>query len=263
MLRAIATLEDCAGTFSADTLADKVAMRDNYVKWAKRVEADGWSIATLDKAGQLWIPPDLLAHFTLFGNAECDAVLAIRLLGQGNPGTLSCGNGIQLLAELIAMQNDHNGEIFRSFHEAAIKNALLASQPAVAKAMLDGLVQRIEEGLTMAEAGTFPVYLDEESLASLIINAANTGVPLTSREVRWLHAYIDKTYAGYVTNASPTIYKVFDAATPDGTYPFTPEGPGWRFRKIGLPLGACAATYRNPASMPLLDCPRLLSTFQP
>ncbi|HSO35851.1 MAG TPA: hypothetical protein VLT33_25150 [Labilithrix sp.] len=258
MLRAIATLQDCAGGLGADTQADLAEMRAGYVKWAQRVEAEAWSIATLDKNGNLWTPPltETMSHFITAGNAECDAVTALRLFGKGNPGSFDCGSGIHPL-EAIALTNDSNGEIVRSFHEAAVRHALAARQDAMAKTLLAGLTTRIEDGMTRAEAGSWPAHLDAEKLVKLIVLSANTGVPLTSREVRWVHSQLRLAHASYVTNTPPAVYRVFDPATPDGGYVFTPEGEGIDFRFLAALAGTCVAGYRNPTTMPLLDCSRL------
>ncbi len=50
---------------------------------------------------------------------------------------------------------------------------------------------------------------------------------------------------------------MFDPATPDGAYDFTPDAVGIDFRFWAVLAGTCDASYRNPASMPLLDCARL------
>jgi hypothetical protein len=263
MLRAIAALGHCTTQFaSAAAKQDYGAMLGHYTKWAKRVEDDGWAIATLDKSAKLWIPPlsETLAHFITLGNAECDAVLAIRLLGRGDPGTFACGNGIHAL-EWIALQNDHNGEIIRSFHEAAVANALRAKHHAVAQQLLPGLAARIEEGLAQYEAGKLPVHLDEKKLASLIILSATLGVPLTSREVRYVHKMIQSAHASYVSGASPKVYRIFDPGTPDGAYTLEPGGQGLPWVGLALPVGACSAQFLNPAGMPLLDCAKLKASF--
>jgi len=49
--------------------------RHLYTTWSRRVEDDGWKIATYDKNLDLWQPTGTLANFTLLGNAECTPVL--------------------------------------------------------------------------------------------------------------------------------------------------------------------------------------------
>ena len=263
LLRAIGTLEDCAGGFGPDTRADLAEMRANYVAWAQRVENDGWAIATLDKNGNPWTPPvtETLAHYTTAANAECDAVLALRLFSRGDPGTFACGSGIHPL-EFLALTNRSNGEIVRSYHEAATRYALLTRQDAAAKDLLAGLATRIEDGVTQAENNALPAHLSPELLVKLIVNSANTGVPLTSREVRWVHGQLRSTHDNFLALA-PEVYRVFDPATPDGAYAFTPEADGIDFRFWAALAGTCSASYRNPASRPLLDCARLRTWTPP
>jgi hypothetical protein len=263
MLRAIAALSHCQKSYaSADSKLDHAEMLAHYVKWAKRVEDDGWAIATLDKSGKLWIPPltETLAHFYTVGNVECDSVLAIRLLGRNDPGSWNCGTGIHAL-EFIALQNDHNGEIIRSFHEAATILALQNGQHAAAKLLLTGLAARIDEAMGWYETNQWPIHMEEKHLADLLAISASMGVPLTNREVRFLHAMIGKAHTSYVKNASPKSYRVFDAATPDGAYAFEPGGEGLRWVSLALLVGTCSAQYLNPTSTPALDCAKLKASF--
>ncbi len=258
MARAIGLLDACDGTFgSSEAQADLVQMRDLYATWARKVEDEGWKIATLDKSGNVWQPPDLLANFVTLGNAECDAVLALRLMGRGDPGMFDCGNGIVPLEAAIVGSNDQNGEIFRSFHEAAVVHALRSRQNTVARALLDGLALRIEEGIDGFESGNPPAFLTDRDFADLLLLSASLGVPLTSREVRWVHGQIDIARTEYLDSKNDRIYNVFDASTPDGAYSFQPGQAGIHFKSLALALGSCASPYANPAARPLLDCARV------
>src|SRR6185503_8549600 len=98
-LRAIAQLGACAPMFDADTSADFVAMRELYAAWARKVEDDDWHIATLDKDGELWLPQEILAYF--LPEPECVSVLALRLSGRYEPGTIDCANGIGRFDDII------------------------------------------------------------------------------------------------------------------------------------------------------------------
>lgn len=258
MLRAIASLEDCAPTFSAATTADFLAMKAAYVRWAQRVEADGWAIATLNQSGNVELPAanSTMSRYILTANAECTNVLALRLFARGDPGSFACGTGIHALEGLV-LSNVSNGEILRSYHVAAARQAVLAGQHPVARDLLTGLTRRIEDGMTAAESNSFPVHLNEEKLAKLLVHSAAAGVPLTSREVRWLHGFIQRSLTGFQA-LDPNVFRLFVAATPDGAYDFTPEAPNaLDFRFIGTVLSTCTSNHRNPASRPVLDCARL------
>jgi hypothetical protein len=224
------------------------------------VEDDGWRIASRDRAGQLWYPSDLLAQFVALGDPpiECDAMLALRLAGERPPDGLDCEDGVGPADPLIIESNDHNGEILRSFHEAAALHARRGGREDVARPLLDGLVARMEEGLDglLGEGEPTP-YLEPEDLVDLLVHSANLGVPLTAREVRWIHERVAEADAAYRAPGNEPVLHVFDAATPDGAYAFQPSGSGVNFRSLGLLLGACASPWRSPTSEPLLDCDRV------
>lgn len=48
-----------------------------------------------------------------------------------------------------------------------------------------------------------------------------------------------------------------DAGPGDGSVDGSTAGAGIDFRFLAALVGTCTARYRNPASMPLLDCRRL------
>jgi hypothetical protein len=254
MLRAIAQLGACRPGFaSMEAEEDFSELRGIYAEWSRRVEDDGWRIATLDKDAELWFPNDLLAYFV--PEAECDAILSIRLLGRGDAGELDCGNGIGAFDDAITQANDHNGNILRSFHEAATNHALLSEQHDVALLLMDGLVERMSAGLDSLE-GTGPEvpWLSAHDELDMLLHAMAVGVPLTWREVAWLHARIDEAHAGYLTPGNDTNVHVFDAATPDGEYSLEVYGPAINFISLGAPLAACASPCAHPEGKPLLDC---------
>jgi hypothetical protein len=234
-------------------------MRALYAAWSRQVEDDGWMIATLDKSRNLYKPVDTLAIFTNLAGAECAGMLALRLMGRGDPGTFDCGNGISL-AEVLggSLIKSGNAQMLRTYHEAAANHALLTNQVSMAYNLIQGLAVRLDQGMNAIEAGSLPDNLHSEDLAALIMHAANVGVPLTSREVRWLHARIDEAHAAFGAAGLTQTFHVFDAATPDGTYPYDPGTAGLAFTDIGVALGSCASQYRNPTSRPLLDCSRVL-----
>jgi hypothetical protein len=164
-------------------------------------------------------------------------MLALRLMGRGDPGTLDCGNGISL-AEVLggALLKGGNMQMLRTYHEAAANHALLTGHGALALNLLQGLAVRLEQGLSAIETGQQPENLQTGDFVALMMHAANAGVPLTSREVRWLHARIDEAHASYRAAAMAATYRVFHPATPDGTYVFEPGGlgsssPTWPWRR--------------------------------
>jgi hypothetical protein len=180
-------------------------------------------------------------------------------MGRQDPDGRDCGDGIAPLMEGLDGLGSSNLQILRSYHEAAANLALATGQVGAARGLVEGLANRIESLLDRIEAGNPSVETSNENLTQLILHAANVGVPLTWREVRWLHARIDEAHLSYLDPSNDATYRVFDAATPDGVYPFDPWGSGFDFKDLGLLLGACASQYRNPAGHPALDCARVLA----
>lgn len=260
MMRAIAQIDSCDGSFTeAGAQADLVELRRLYQSWSRRVEDDGWAIATLDAVDVTWIPPDELAHFTLIGTPplECTGQLALRLFGRVSPGGIDCGNGVSSLDTGSSALGHSNGQIYRSFHEAGASHALLSNNVSAAQSLLVGLAQRLDAMLDAIASGTPPPFVTTTDASDLILFSANAGVPLTWREVLYLHQQIDLAHQTYLAPQNAVIYKTFDPSTPDGTYLYEPPGDGLDWRSIGALLGSCVSQWRNPASKPVLNCSKL------
>jgi hypothetical protein len=253
MLLAIATLPACAGLADADLKADLAKLGEMYGTWCRRVEDDGWRIATVDKDWKVYWPDEDLAYFYDFGNIECKAMLAVRLYGRGDGGTLDCGNGLSPLDEDPALKNDFN-QINRSFHEAAAALAFLNGHTDLANLMIEGLAWRVEKVLDGKESPTPPANPNDSDAAELLISTQNAGLPLTWREVRFLHARIADADAAWGDPTTTPALDLFSPATPDGTYPFDLSDAGIAHRYLGALLGTCASAWRNPTSKPVLDC---------
>jgi hypothetical protein len=235
---------------------------DVYAAWSRRVEDDGWRIATVDEDWDVFYPAEDLGFFITMGGIECVLQLAVRLYGRGDAGPLACGDGIAAADELWTIKNDFH-QIHRSFHEAAAALAALHGDRALADALLSGLAWRIDRILDAREAGAVPAGPGDQDLAELIVMSASAGLPLTWREVRFLHARIADAHATYVTDGMKLHYEVFDPTTPDGEYAFTPGGAGFFWRYLAAALGTCASPYRSPTSQPVLDCDRLRAAAAP
>jgi hypothetical protein len=254
LYRSIAQLAPCIElTDNADIKDDYQQMEDLYRSFAMQVAGDEWSMATFDKDLNIWTPPELLAHFIEDMNAECPGILTLQLFAFGDPGPWDCGNGISEVDEVISLQ-PHSAQIIRSFHESAVSMAFLTGDFALALSLLDGLAIRIETILDQFESADPPEHPIKEDMAELIIQSANVGLPLTWREIRYVHQRIDEAHAAYLDSANELTYNIFDENTPDGAYSFDPPGEGFFFRNIGLVLGACAAPYQSTTAKPILDC---------
>lgn len=262
MLRAMTQASACAPRLDAAGQSDVAQMNALFSAWAQRVDAQGFAIETLDKSANLWTPSDQLAHYTLIGNAECLGALAIRLKGQGTPGNLDCQSGLQSVesAGWSFLKNDAR-QILRTNHAAALALAYQRGQNTVALSLLQGLAQRLDLDMGLATSASPPAGFSLADVGSALAFAANLGVPLTSREIRWLHGKLHEAHDGMRAPALKPTFDVFDPQTPDGTYSYDPPNIGLFYRDLGMLIGSCASPYRNPNGRPLLDCNRLLAAL--
>ena len=240
---------------------------DLYRAWAAQVDNDDWKIATVDKEGSLYYPIDDLGFLWLEGaNIECEAAVTLRLFHGGDPDDLNCGNGINEFGfgEEDALKNDFH-QIQRSFHESAIMHAWLAERNDIANQLLDGLAWRVDVRLDELESLEPPQDPHYSDLGELVLMSGNAGLPLTWREIRFLHERIREAHnalAGDRTQAElDARYNVFSPEVPDGTYAFDPGDTGLAWRYLGAVLGACASPFWNKASKQLLDCKKIRDGF--
>ncbi len=262
MLRSMALLAPCGGRLDAAGKADMAELKALYESWGKRVNDQGFAIETLDKSQNLWTPPDQLAHYTLIGNVECLGALSLRLKGTGVAGDLDCGTGLGSTEKLAwnFLKNDAR-QIVRTHHAAALTLAYEKAQLPLARLLLQGLSERVELDLGVVEGGSPPAGFSLPDVTSELVYAGNAGVPLTSREVRWLHGRVHDAFTTMLAPANARTFRLFDAATPDGTYSYDPPESSINFRDLGMLIGTCASTYRNPAGRAVLDCDKLLAAF--
>lgn len=263
MLRAIGQVDTCADLFEdPGTAADLAELYRLYFAWARRVEDDGFRIATWDADLAVYLPPEDLARYYLVGGAECAGTLALRLAGHAHPGDISCGNGLGPADRYMERTNRDAGQILRTHHEAAVNHALLADRPEIARSLLDGFPVRIGWFIDDFLAGTAPAEYPPKNFTLLLVHAANTGLPLTWKEARWVRDRFDDAIDSY-TAMPARAFDVFSSSVGNGTYPYAPSGEGAGFNDIGLLLGLCASQWRNPASKPVLDCGRVAAWSPP
>lgn len=267
MLRGMVQADACTARLDPDGQADMAQMQSLYAAWSRRVEDDGFSIATLDKNLALTIPPvtETLAHYTplAISDVECPGQLALRLLGRGDPGTIACSSGFGLTEKLAVSQLRNNvRQILRSHHEAAANWALYRKQNGVALDLLKGLADRITSDLGYVTSSSPPDNIDPNDIASEVIHAGNVGVPLTSKEVRWLLGRLNTTFTSLRDPSFANLFHVFDPATADGDYSYELPTTGLYFSDLGLIVGSCASPYRNPNGRPIVNCDRLLQAMQ-
>ncbi len=262
ILRSLSQVKACVPRLDAAAQADVAQMTSLYESWAKRVAAQGFVIETLDKSENLWSPPDQLARYTLTGNLECLGAAAIMLRGNGALGSIDCKNGLPTL-EVTAwsfLKNDAR-QILRTHHQAAIVAAYQKSQNTPALDLLGGLAGRMDLDMNLAESASPPSGFSLLDVTSEIAASAAVGVPLTSREIRWMHKKLHEAYVGMRDPAQSTTFHVFDSSVPDGIYSYDPPNIGVFFRDLGMMLGTCASPYRNPTGRAAFDCQKLVAAF--
>jgi hypothetical protein len=261
LLRALGEIDTCDGKLTeAGAPADLVEMRRRYEGFSRRVVADDFGIATLDKDLVEYVPSDGLAHFIKF--LECSALLSLELTGHGQPIDADCGDAYDPVPEGTDGINSGAMQIVRSFHTAAVQQALVHGQAGLAEVLLPGIGKRLDTVMDLVDAGTPPSNFNTKDLAAFLVHAANAGVPLTSREARWLHDRIAEAHASYLDAAALGQYDLFSPAGADGDYAYEPGGEGIDFKDIGLFLGLCAAQYKNPQTREVLDC-AAVTAFSP
>lgn len=263
ILRGLAVLDACDGTFTEPGAQDDlVDARRRYQEWARRVVRDRYRIATYDRALAVVIPDGSLATYFIHGGVECGAGYAVPLMATGSSGTYSCDNaGLGSVPDPSPAVTNSNLQILRSHHEAAVALALAQGQSATAQALLPGLAARLEGILDVYETGTIPDNAYPPDVFQLVVESALLGVPLTSREVRWLHGQIAEAQAGYDTTGPE--WNLRAATTTDGDYLLDPSGPGIDVKDLGLLLGLCVSPYVNPAGREVLDCDRIRAFGRP
>jgi hypothetical protein len=263
LLRAVALVDTCAGHLDdAEAEADVVEMRRLYQEWAQRVEADGFRIASLDETASVYQPEGDLATYFLAGGIECAAGYAIPLLSRFDTLGYACRNpGLGPVADPAGGIPSGALQILRTHHEAAAGLALASGQDDTARALLEGLAARLDGIMDAYDAGPPPDNARPGDVVQLVLESAALGVPLTSREVRFLHARLAEAADGYDTSAPA--WHVRDPSVPDGDYAFEPGGPGIDVKDLGLFLGLCSAQWASPGSREVLDCARVRSAGRP
>ena len=213
-----------------------------------------------NEVGNAYIPTEDLASFVTFEvllpNAECNAKLASALLGYGGPKGNDCGMGVNLAYEDIAGDVHYfNLAIIRYFHLAAITNALAFKEKSVAKKLLEGLVERVD-AMVSDQKGPAENQEWNPDMASYLLAAGASGLPLTAREAR----IVQEQYAASVDHYEGWAYwDLWDESVPDGEYDYLPprEGQDGMFvrpEEMAFLMEYCGSAWKNPSSVDLVDC---------
>jgi hypothetical protein len=267
-------------------------MRRLFTAWSVEVEKDGWQIASLNETLHRYQPTGGggAFEFTMTANAECCGPLALRLMRGADEGTLRCDdciNAPEAAANLLdpSLYDNDNKEIARSQHEAALGWALLHGRNTTSARLYRGLADRLRFDFGHVAKGTYPKTWHQWDLTSLVIHSAALGAPLPAAALQYVAEAVNATLADFAMAPEPMqqAFSVFDAATPDGVYAYQPtitpppppspppaqgraagpclecqsgmaDGRGFKIEDLGVPLGACASSWRVGEGEELLDC---------
>jgi len=116
----------------------------------------------------------------------------------------------------------------------------------------------VDRRLDELEGDTPPADPHMSDLGELVLMSGNSGLPLTWRDVRFLHARIEEAHAALIGTKTEAELKarfdIFSPDVPDGplSYDISDTGLAWRY--MGAVLGACASPWWSEASKPFLNC---------
>jgi formylglycine-generating enzyme required for sulfatase activity len=244
-----------------------------YLKeFAKDIVDTGYYIRSKNETGDSFIPLDPeyryvndLSSFVLYDfaapNSECDAQLGSALIAYGDPLDNDCGNGIGYLYERVASyQHYFNTHIIRYFHVAALTNALIDQQDAVALDLLEGLTERIETDMAnptgQAEHSSY-----DADMASIMMASVTGGYPLTSAEARYI---VDEYDAGIAHYETWPYWDLWAASVPDGQVPYRPSSDAGggkhvvRWTEMAYFLEYCYSPFKNASGAEIVDCEVIL-----
>jgi len=240
----------------------------NYLEgFARDIVDHDYKIRTKEN-GECYVPveednPDVykdLATFTNFDSimpgAECNPKLTCALMAYGDDRGNDCGDGISRQYEAVATAGHYfNYAIVRYFHLTALLQAYLAGKTTLARELLAGLAQRVDEmEADDSERLDHPEW--DADMASYLLAAAAAGLPLTSREARIIQERYSLAVDHYL--AWP-YWDLYDASVPDGEYDYRPgrdqgEDRHVRPEEMAYIIEYCYSPFRNPAGVQLVDC---------
>ncbi len=233
--------------------------------FARDIVNEGYYIRSKDAEGNAYIPADQdLASFVdyigLIPDAECDARLSTYMLAHLALPDYDCGDGQGSLYDDVSGDlHYYNFSIVDGFHMNAVQLALVLGEKDAAEVLLKGLVRRIDRYRNPAECP--PKGCQDPSwgrdMATLMLEAAALGMPLTHTEVRHIQHYYRKAVEQFLEFPA---WDLWDDSVADGIYHFRWEfqplrhPDAVRVEEIAFLLEYCWSPFRNPASAPLVDC---------
>jgi len=221
---------------------------------------NNYHIRSRNEAGEVFTPTEDLASFVdyevIAKNAECNAKLTSALIGYDNAKGNDCESGSGGVYDDYSCQvHYYNRAIIRGFHMDAVLHSLRVGNNDAAYELLEGLIARIDKEEALPDD---KLQTDRENwngdFAVFLIQAAATGVPLTSDEARLIHKYYGQTISAMQTWNR---WDLWNSSIPDGTYNYRPDylaGTYIDSSELGLILEYCYSPLKNPAGVRFVDC---------
>ncbi len=256
LFRAAGLIAHELNIFSDPQMAAGVAGAYNDLKrFAKDITDQGFLIRSVDHGGTIWVPGIDLASFVFYGeDTECTPMLTSQVFAYGEPADIDCGNGISPLYEFIATSRHiYNYDIIRNFHMSAILHSLNTYNNDIAYNHLVGLIERSDSEMEKTE-GFFEDPNQQErfngDLAGNLVKYAASGMPLTSREVRFIHQHYDQAMEVWNNYED---WDLWADSVPDGRRSYRP-GTRVAFEDMTAFLQMCASPYYNESLAVPVDC---------
>ena len=243
-------------------------------EWHKDIVDSGYYIRTKDNWGNIFIPltedglVNDLASLTQYRfvdeKAECNARLASALIGYESPLDHDCGNGISWLVDpifgYINYYNERN--IVRLYHVAAVGNALMEGENAMAEELLDGLATKADllYAHSWPQADTKTDW--DADTAAFLLASATVGLPLTADETRLV---VDEYTLAMEHYSAWQYWDPWSPTVPDGSHQYSPSQDYSATKKVvrmpemTFPLEYCYSPLRNETTSPLFDCDVILN----
>jgi formylglycine-generating enzyme required for sulfatase activity len=234
--------------------------------YIRQKDNEGNTLITFEEDNP-WLVKDLSSFVNfeiLVPNAECNAKMTSALLGYQDPLCNDCGSGTINLYDMVAGQiHYYNMAIVVYFHQAALTNALMNNQNAMALELLQGMSDRMDAMMMGKGKPTKETCPDwEPDLATHLLVAASSGLPLKSSEARLIASEYSKAADHYITWPN---WDLWSPAVPNGYVSYIPgNSPTPDTRVVGADelaylLEYCYSPLKNKTGAKVCDCDVVLN----
>ncbi len=233
----------------------------------KDIVDSGWNIRTKGADGVAYIipctggpnPQDLgsyVCYIDIDPTDECCSRVTSDFIAYGEKRTPEDCNACigSIFDQFSAAAHYYNYPILWDYHMAAVGNALVYQQNALAWSYLDGLSKRVDSYVhpSADEPGASDPSWGKD-IALLLVEAASVGLPLTWTEARmvqahWAHAVTD--YQDWPN------WDLWAATVADGPVQVRPSGnnDGVDIENLTMLMEYCNSPFQNPAGVAFVDC---------